>query len=921
MGASNLNPRALLVTRREIFMRPLRAWCLRFAALFHKEQRDRELAEELESHLQMHIEDNLRSGMKPEEARRQALIKLGGVEQTKERYRDRRGIPLVETVLQDLRFALRMLRKNAGFTAVAVLTLALGIAANTAIFSVVDEVLIRPLPFDNSSRLIIVHESMPKMGYPKMGFSPPDLAVFAREQKSFSAIGAFQNEHVDISGHGAPERVMAARVSAPLFPMLGVEPLLGRTIAPEEDAPGYNVVLLSYGLWQRRFGGATAILGQAIDLDRQPYTIIGVMRRNFEFPLTGPVDNGSPAELWMPMAFTPAELQDWGGTYVNSVVGRLRPGVTLDQARGEAKSLAHIIVVSYPPALTIAFHDVLGLHVDESPFQEEVVGSVRTLLLILTAAVAFILLIACANIATLLVSRAATRQKEIAIRITLGATRLRLVRQMFTESVLLALGGGGVGIILAFWGRNLILAAVPSSIALPHHVSFHGVVFAFALGVSILAAVIFGLAPAFQISAASMQVPLQESGRNATPGRSHHRLQGFFVTIEFALTLILLSAAGLLIRSFDKLLATSPGFHPDNVLTLNVPLSRQPYPRAAQIQNFYEELLDRVSNSPGVQTAGLSSDLPLNAREMVSMTIEGRGPAAGTTPQVICQSWVLGSYFQTMGIPLVQGRWFTSEDSLESDPVTIVSLSTARKFWPGQSAIGKRIRWGVNDSWHTIVGIVGDVSQGPLNTPLAPHVYQPFSQLPGPFLEEDPFGDWHAMNLAVRTKAVPASVTSTVLADIHSLDPDLAAANIQTMTQVISSSSIGPEFNTVLLGVLAGFALLLSAIGVYGVLAYVVVRQTHEIGIRMALGGKPADVFGLILGRGARLAGMGAGFGLVAALGLTHLMKGLLYGVSAVDPLAFIGAVIVLVAIALLASYIPACRAMRVDPAVALRHE
>lgn len=445
--------------------------------------------------------------------------------------------------------------------------------------------------------------------------------------------------------------------------------------------------------------------------------------------------------------------------------------------------------------------------------------------------------------------------------------------------------------------------------------------FAFAVGLSILAAVLFGLAPAFQVSSASVQGPLQESGRGATPSRSHHRLQGIFVTVEFALALVLLIGAGLLIRSFGKLLETNPGFRPERVLTLNIPLPRKAYPREAQIRGFYRQLLDRVSNLPGVESVGLSNDLPLNAREMVSVSIEGRGNAETDTPQAICQSWVMGNYFQTIGIPLIQGRWFTSEDGIESPPVTMVSLAAARKFWPGQSALGKRIRWGVRAPWQTIVGVVGDVSQGPLNTAVAPHVYRPYSQLAGPFLEEDPFGDWHAMNLAVRTNVDPASLTSAVLADVHSLDPDLAVAGIRTMTEVISSSFAGPEFNMVMLGALAGLALFLSAIGVYGVLAYLVAQQTHEIGIRMALGAKPRDVLRLILGRGARLAGVGAGLGLVAALALTRLMKGLLYGVSAIDPLTFASVVALLTVVALLASYLPARRATRVDPMVALRYE
>jgi predicted permease len=881
---------------------------------------DADLDREVHSHLSMLIDENIRAGMPPDEAQRAAHMELGGIEQVKEQVREKRIGNWLHSAFSDCHYGVRQLRKNPGFTAVAILTLALGIGANTAIFSVVDTVLLRPLPFQDPSRLVVFHEGVPKMGYPKMGFSPPDLAVFAREQKSSIAIGAFQNKHVNISGRGEPERVVAARVSSPLFPLLGVQPMLGRIFTTDEDSPGHNVVLLSYGLWQRRYGSAPNILGQTVDLDRQPYTVIGVISQNFEFPLRGPEDNGAPADLWVPMAATAAELRDWGGAYFASVVGRLRPGVTVQQASIEAESLGPVILANYPPALTKVFGKA-DLKVSAFPFHEEVVGSVRTLLLVLMTGVGFVLLIACANIATLLVSRAATRQKEMAVRTALGATRLRLICQMLTESLLFAFGGGTLGFILAFGARNFILGLVPSSIPLPRHVALNGSVFAFAIGMSILAALLFGLVPAFQVSSASLQGPLQQSGRSATPSRSHHRLQGFFVASEFALAVVLLVSEGLLIRSFGKLLATHPGFRPENVLTLNVPLPEQAYPTGAKIQSFYKELLDRVSNLSGVQSAALANDLPLNAREMVAIAIEGQGNGEGETPKAICQSWVMGNYFQTMGIPLILGRWFTPADRIESQPVTIVNLAAARKFWPGENAIGKHVRWGVKAPWQTIVGIVGDVSQGPLNTAVSPHVYRPYNQLPGPFLEEDPFSDWHAMNVTLRTQADPASLTSAVVAEVHALDPDLAVASIRTMTEVVSSSFAGPEINMIMIGVPAGLALFLSAIGVYGVLAYVVAQQTHEIGVRMALGAKQGAVLRLIVGRGARLAGIGALFGLAAAPALTRLKKGMLYGVNAIDPLTFAGVVGLLTIVALLASYIPARRATKVDPMIALRHE
>jgi predicted permease len=890
-----------------------------FTYLFRRSRVEREMEEELRSHLQSRADDLERQGLSRGEAERQARIEFGGYQRYKEECREALGTRLLGELLPDARYAVRQLRRSAGFTAVAVLTLSLGIGANTAIFSMVNAAILRTLPFKDPSRLSALHEGIPKMGYPKVGFSAPDFVIFAREQKSFSRIGAFRDEQVDISGQGEPERVMAARVSASLFPMLGAEPMLGRTFLSEEDAPGHNVVLLSYELWQRRYGGDPGIIGRTIRLDRQPFAVIGIMPRNFEFPLPGPPDNGSPAELWVPMAFTPAELQGWGGSYFNSVLGRLRPGVTLDQARSEAESLSRLIAASYPAAIADAFRQG-QLIIGASPFQEEAVGSVRPLLLVLMAAVAFVLLIACANLATLLLSRAAARQKEIAIRRALGATRLRLVRQMLTESLILALAGGALGCIVAYWARNLILALVPVSVHLPRRVPLDGSVIGFAIGASLLAALVFGLAPALQLSAWTTQGPLPDSGRGQTLGRSRHRLQRLFVTAEFVLAFILLAGAGLLIRSFWNLLETDPGFRPDHVLTLNIPLARQAYPEVAQVQGFYKQLLDQVSNLPGVRNAGLSNDLPLTAKEMVSIRVEG-SEGAEKTPQGICQSWVLGGYFHVMGIPLLRGRTFAPEDRLETQPVAIVSLSMARKFWPHQDPVGKRIRWGVKDPWETIVGVVGDVSQGAFSSPLAPHVYRPYNQLPASFLENDPFGDWHAMNLVVRTQMDPASLTSAILAQVHSLDPELAVASIRTMTQVISSSVAGPEFNAALLGALAGLALFLAAIGVYGVLAYAVVQQTHEIGIRMALGAKRGDVLRLVVGQGLKLTFLGMAAGVMGALALTRFLSSLLYGVKPTDPITLIGALGILTSIALLAACIPARRATRVDPMVALRYE
>ncbi len=881
---------------------------------FRRKRTEERLDAELRFHIEQQIADHAAAGMKPEEARRRARLDLGGIEQVKEECRDVGAARVLEALLQDLLYGVRQLRRNPGFTAVAVITLALGIGASAAIFSVVNAVLLRPLPFKNPSRLVELHEGIPKLGFASMGFSPPDLEVFKHAQTSYSAIGVFRNEHVDLSGQGEPERVMAARVSASLFPMLGAKPLLGRTFTTEEDVPGRDVAILSYALWQHRYGGDADVLGRTIPIDRVPYAIIGVMPRNFEFPLLGPHWNGAPAALWVPMALTPTELQDWGGVYLFSVVGRLRPGVTLGEARSLAELASRRILERYPPAIAVwARRGQLAMTV--SRFQDDIDGRVRSLLLVLMGAVAFLLLITCANVATLLLSRAATRRREMAVRSALGATKLRLTRQMLTESLLLALAGGAFGLIVAFYGRTVMLALVPATIPLPRHVPLSASVLFFALAASVLAAVLFGLAPALMVSGASVHGSLQEGGRRGTADGSH-RAQRFFVRAEFALALVLLVGAGLLIRSLGKLLTAQPGFQPDHLLTMNIPLPRQAYPQAAEITDFYKQLLHRVSHLPGVESAGLSTDLPLHAREGVSMIVEGE-----TTRNAIVQSWVLGPYFETMRIPVVQGRWFTPEDRQGSQPVVVVSLSATRKFWPGQSAVGKRIKWGVYAPWDTVIGVVGNVSQGPLSQPLAPHVYRPYLQALPALVEEDPFADLHSLNLAVRTHVASTSLTPEILAQVHSLDPDLAVANIQTMTQVIRSSLAGPQFDTILIGIFAGLALFLAALGVYGVLAYAVAQRTHEIGIRMALGANKKAVLRMVLRQGMFMAAIGMAIGWVGSLAVTRALRSLLYDVKPTDPVTFAAVSLVLAGVALVACYIPARRAANVDPMVALRQE
>lgn len=640
------------------------------------------------------------------------------------------------------------------------------------------------------------------------------------------------------------------------------------------------------------------------------------MPKDFVFPVRGPEGSDRPGELWVPMAFTPEELTGWGMYFNNNVLCRLKPGVTMAQAQSEANLISQRLMKAYPAALLKAFpHARLRMNV--TPFQREVVGPVQTLLLVLMAAVGLVLLIACANVATLLLSRGASRSREIAIRTALGASRRRLVRQMLTESLVLALAGGVLGVLIALWGTNGLLALVPSSIPLPQGVSVGGSVLAFVAGVCCITAMAFGAAPAFQISAITMQNSLKEGGRGGTAGRSRRRLQGVFVSAEFALALVLLIGAGLLVRSFAKLLDTNPGFRPERVLTMNVPLPPKAYSHAAQIRELYQQALERISSLPGVEYDGASNDLPLNGTLTDSVQVEGR---TGSTPATRV-SWVLGDYFRTMGIPVLRGRAFTPEDRQNTQLVAVISEEAAKMLWPGNDAIGKRFTGSGQRNLLTVVGIVGDVSDSTLATKPMPHVYTPYLQAADARMEDTVVDVARSMNIVMRTAGNPTALTSAATTQIHALDPDLPIANIRTMEQDMEVSVAGPKFNTFLLGIFSLAALFLAAIGIYGVLAYTVAQQTHEIGIRMALGAQPRDVLRLVFIQGTRLVLPGIAIGLFAAFGLTRLMSSLLYGVRANDPFTFVTVAAVLLGVALVACYVPARRAMRVDPIVALRYD
>jgi predicted permease len=815
----------------------------------------------------------------------------------------------MKTLLHDVRYGLRMLWKSPGFTAIAVMTLALGIGANTAIFSVVDAVVLRPLPYRESDRLVLLKERLPQVDPDPITVSAPDVIQVQRQNSVFEGVAAFNSSQFDLSADGEPQRVTAARVNFNLFPLLGVQPVIGRGFAESEDQPGHPVAILSYGLWQGRFAGSANVIGRTVQLDRQEYTVVGVTPRDLVFPLAG-MDQGEAADLFVPMAFTDHELSNIGDNFNYSVIARLKSGVNLTSANSDLEVIARRILETYPAQ----FRSSLNLGVVALPLSNKVAGNSKTLLLLLLGAVGFVLLIACANVANLLLTRAAGRQKEIAVRLAIGAGKDQLFRQFLTESMLLSVTGAVLGLAVASWTIQALVKLMPADIPRAHAIGLNLPVLGFTLALAVFTGVIFGLAPALSAWSTDLNSTLQEGGRNAALGRRHHRLRSALVVGQIAMSLILLVGAGLLVRSFAHVLATDPGFQPEHVLSASVSLPTSQYQKPEQIRAFYQQLMSRLEAIPGAKLAGGSSDLPLNASWAHIFTPEGYQPPAGGGLNTCSHSVILGNYLQTMGVPLLRGRTFTEQDKTGSTHVLLVSESLAKRYWPGQDPIGKRLKWGPAPSenpWLTIVGVVGDVKQGPLDADTTFHTYEPF-------LQQSPF---NSLNVAVRAVGEPAGLASSLRATIWELDNQLAVAQVRTMDEIVRQSTAPRRFNLYLLAGFAVIALLLAAIGIYGVVAYSVGQRTQEIGVRMALGAGRHDVLRLVLTPGVALTLTGIVLGLGGALALTRLMSAMLFGVRPTDPVTFIVVSVVLTVTACLASFIPARRAMKVDPMVALRYE
>ena len=806
----------------------------------------------------------------------------------------------METLWQDLRFGVRLMLSKPGFALIAIVSLALGIGANTAIFSLVDAVLLRPLPFREPERLVIVWEDASSIGFPRNTPAPANYADWKSQNRVFEDMAALSWQSYNLTEDGEPERVEAQAVTANFFSLLGIKPELGRTFSQEEDQPGRNrVVLVSHGLWQRRFGGDPAFVGREILLNGEKRTVLGVMPPGFQFLAK---DTG----LWVPIAFSPGQLANRDGHYL-TVVARLKPGVTTAQAGADIAGISERLRRDYPQSN-------FGLGSLVISLREQLAGDVRLALIVLLVAVGFVLLIACANIANLLLSRGAARHREIAVRSALGAGRGRIVRQLLTESVVLAAAGGIAGLIFASWSFSFLKQIIPDSMSLNATVGIDARVFGFTLLLSLLTGIIFGLAPALQAAKVDLNEALKLSGGRSGTGTGHRRMRGALIVTEVALALVLLVGAGLLIQTFVRLRALDIGLNPENVLTLRTTLPLGKYGELAKRTAFYQQVLERVRSVPGVVSAGYTTAVPLTWKGGTnSFTVEGHEPGPGQDANF---RQVSPGYMETIGIKLREGRYLTDRDDSQAQPVAIINATMARQFWQGENALGRRFKNDGDESqrWFTVVGIVGDVKEMGLEAPAKPEMFFPYQQMGGTL--------WNIpRDLIVRTTGDPLSITPALRQAIWSVDSSQPISNIRTMDEILAEEVAQRRVGMTMLVAFATLALLLASLGIYGVISYSVTQRTQEIGIRMALGASRGDVLRLVMTDGLRLAATGVAIGLGAAFAMTRLMAGLLYGVSASDPRTLAVVTVLLTAVALLACYVPARRATKVDPMIALRYE
>jgi predicted permease len=886
-------------------MRWMRGWFQRVAGLFQKHQRDADLAEELEAHLQMHIEENLRKGMFPEAARRDALVKLGGLEQTKENYRDQRGLPFLETVLQDLRFTLRTLRRSPGFTAVAVLTLALGIGANSAIFTVVYGVLFRPLPFPEPNKIVeLVQMDHGQSG--EMDVTATQLQRLREFGQVFEHVAGWTDAGFNVVVGDAAEHVRGTPVSADYFQVLGVPPAAGREFLPEEDrGEGQRVAILSHGLWKRRFGGELSALSQKVLLNGEAYTVIGIMPAGFDPRGYSDINPGLPVDVWVPLAL----VAKTAGSGENiEVLARLKQGVTRAQLDAQMDLATAQFRKESPgdvgPKTRMSF----------LPYQFMLAADLRPYLLLLLGAIGFVLLIACANVANLLLVRGGSRAREIAVRIALGATRAQLSRQLLTESIVIALAGGGLGWVFASASLRPLLAMAPFDLPRLNDIRLDGWAFGFTFLISILTGSLSGLAPATYSTKTDVNETLKGGESRATAGTGRARLRQGLVIGEFALCLVLLTGAGLMIATFAKLMSTDPGFNPHGVLTMQFWLNGSKYRSTAAITTFYRGVEQRIAALPGVEAVGIvAAGLPLERGGHDSVRIAGLNQ-----PQWVPADYreASANYFRAMGILLQEGRGILETDTENSNQVVVVNEALAQKYFSARNPIGEHVFCG--GVLREIVGVVADVKSY-LDRPALATAFIPAAQ--ASYAGSKVWEGWFPRNIVVRSSVAPLGLARAVKEAVETVDPLVPTGAIRSMQQVIARSLALRNFMMRLLGIFSSLALTLASVGLYGVISFIAGRRTREIGVRMALGARSVDVLRLILTEGTKLVATGAVIGVVTALMLTRLLESMVYGVGLRDPLIFVLVSLLMIAVSLLACYVPARRAMRVDPMTALRYE
>jgi len=902
----------------------LRRIILKFSLLFTNSRVEAELAREIDTHLAFLEDEYLRQGMTPEDARRAARVAYGGVEQATQLHRDERAFLWLGQILQDTRVAFRQLRKSPGFTVTAILMLALGIGATTAIFSIVEGVLLRPLPFPDPDRLVILGDELEGSkcaACAQSSVTAPDIRNYMRDTQSFSHLGGYRQRLFELSGTGDPAAVNATRMSGEVFAALGVPPLLGRTFTQQEDEEQQQVAVLSYGMWRSRFHGDANVLGSKIILYRKPYTVIGVMPRDFEFPLNPGHMNQS--EIWLPLSLRPEEFTAGSAAAWNSrMVGRLKPGITVEQAQSDAERVARETMRDYP-----AYMRSLRIHAVVTPLQEDTVEQARPLLRTLLFAVIVVLLIACANLAGLLLVRAIRRRREIAVRLALGARAATLLGQAIVESMVLSIAGGAMGLALAAVALRVGVSLLPQTLPRVNQIGLDWPVMLFALGLALVTGFLCGLAPAFAAIRTSVNETLKEGGRTGTSGSGHARLRSALVVSEIAVALTLLTASGLLLRSFEKMRDVKLGFRPENTLAATYVLPQQQYRTQSAIDEFTKTLLNDLEQLPGVETVGITSFLPAAGNNWgIAFTIEGYVPPKGAGLNIAAMSMVEGDPFEALGIRVLRGRVFTESDNAGSQLAAIVNRKMAERYWPGQDPIGKRLRRGMPETstpWMTVVGEVDDVKLGSPDAETMPQVYQPVIQTvasEGVFASA---GELSATDgwIVLRSRMAPEQMEDTLRATVRKIDPQMPLYQMQTMEHAISKSEAPRRFNTVLISSFAIAAVLLSVLGIYGVIAFSVALRQQDMAVRMALGCQRSGVILLILSSGVRLAAVGCGLGLLGAVAASRLLRSFLFEVSPFDPGVHALSAIAMLLLALAASALPARRASSTDPMLALRGE